>query len=123
MTRQAIGSTLNSLISHRPGEQRRHTRYPVQYRLCNKAKIKGKTVRGEGMLVDVSLEGCGIQGSCPVKQGECLSMEIHLPLSKVALRLTNVMIMWASGSRFGVKSVECSKIVPQLGLLPPGPPL
>lgn len=72
------------------------------------------------MLVDVSISGCGIQGSCPVKQGAALVVEIQVPKTKMALRLEGVRVMWASGSRFGVTSEECAKIVSQLELLPPG---
>ncbi len=98
-------------------EQRRHTRYVVHYGLRYRLKVGGKAISGVGMLVDVSVEGCGIQGSCPVKQGDLVTIEIQLPNSKVALGLKDVPVMWASGSRFGVKSEECSKIVTQLGLI------
>ena len=101
-------------------EQRRHPRYEVQYRLRYSATIGGKTIRGEGMLVDVSVSGCGIQGSCPVKQGDALVLEIQVPSTKTAHRLEGVRVMWASGSRFGVTSEECAKIVSQLELLPSG---
>ncbi|GKS60367.1 hypothetical protein YTPLAS18_38940 [Nitrospira sp.] len=103
-----------------PVDQRRHPRIAVQYRLRYSTKVSGKTIRGEGMLVDVSISGCGIQGSCPVKQGAALVVEIQVPKTKMALRLEGVRVMWASGSRFGVTSEECAKIVSQLELLPPG---
>ncbi len=99
-------------------EHRRHPRYTVQYQLRYSAKIGGKTVRGGGTLIDVSAEGCGIQGSCPVRQGDRLALEIQVPKNKVVLRLEGVTVMWASGSRFGVKSDECCKILAQLNLLP-----
>lgn len=98
-------------------EQRRHTRYVVHYGLRYRLKVGGKTVSGVGMLVDISVEGCGIQGSCPVRQGDLVTIEIQVPSSKVALELKDVPVMWASGSRFGVKSEECGKFVSQLGLV------
>ncbi|MFO0775219.1 MAG: PilZ domain-containing protein [Nitrospiraceae bacterium] len=98
-------------------EHRRHPRYTVHYNLRYTAKVNGKTIRGGGTLIDVSVEGCGIQGSAAVKQGDRLALEISL--RKVTLLLKDVVVMWASGSRFGVKSVECSKLVLQLELLPP----
>ncbi len=102
-------------------EQRRHTRYVVSYGLRYRLKVGGKTVSGAGMLVDISVEGCGIQGSCPVKQGDLITIDIQLPNNKMALRLKDVPVMWASGSRFGVKSEECSKVVSHLGLVQSAP--
>lgn len=102
-------------------DHRRHPRYTVQYQLRYSVKVSGKTVRGGGMLVDVSQEGCGIQGSVPVKQGDRLTLEINVGKNTLALRLEGVVVMWASGSRFGVKSDECCKILSQLNLLPAHP--
>ncbi len=119
MSRQAMARITPQATAPSEGEQRRHPRYSVQYALRYAAKVGGKTIRGAGMLVDVSMEGCGIQGSCPVKQGDRLIIELQIPKSKVVLRLEGVTVMWASGSRFGVKSEECSKLVSQLDLVPP----
>ena len=99
-------------------EQRRHPRFSVQYRLRYSTTLGGKTIRGEGMVVDLSLSGCGIQGSCPVKAGDALILEIQIPKTKMTSRVEGVRVMWASGSRFGVMSEECAKIVSQLDLLP-----
>lgn len=99
-------------------EHRRHPRYTVQYRLRYSANVDGEAVQGGGMLVDVSQEGCGIQGSVPVKQGDRLTLEITVGSSARAFRIEGVVVMWASGSRFGVKSDECWKILSQLDLLP-----
>lgn len=120
MTERAAPRAEPSRSAQSAVDQRRHPRFAVQYRLRYSTKVNGKTIRGEGLLVDVSMSGCGIQGSCPVKQGAALVMEIQIPKTKMALRLEGVQVMWASGSRFGVASEECAKIVSQLELLPPG---
>lgn len=121
MSRQTAARIIPPGAAPAESEQRRHPRYAVQYGLRYEAKAAGKTIRGAGMLVDVSMEGCGIQGSCPVKQGDRLTLEIQVSRSKIALRLDGVIVMWASGSRFGVKSEECCKLVSQLDLIPSVP--
>ena len=120
MTRHAAARAEAPRPAQGTVDQRRHPRFSVQYRLRYSTRVGGKTIRGEGMLVDVSLSGCGIQGSCPVRQGDALVLEILIPKTKMALRLEGVRVMWASGSRFGVTSEECAMMVSQLELLPPG---
>ncbi len=119
MTRPAAAQRSFPQDAQGPSQQRRHPRYTVLYRLRYSTKLGGKTVGGEGMLVDVSLSSCGIQGSRPVKPGDALTLEIQIPKSKVGVRLDGMRVMWASGFRFGVTSEECETIVSQLRLLPP----
>lgn len=118
MPRRATAQTSQQNIIPTGAEKRRHLRYPVQYRLRYTGKIGSRYVRGEGVLVDVSLEGCGIQGSCPVEQGHELTLQIDLPLKKLAVTLNRAVVRWASGGRFGIESPECSRLAAQLGLLP-----
>jgi hypothetical protein len=80
-------------------EKRRHLRYPVRYRLLYTGVIGDRHVRGEGVLVDVSLEGCGIQGSCSVERGHRLTVQIDIPQKKLTMTLEHAIVRWASGGR------------------------
>ena len=118
MPRKATVQAAQENIIPPGAEKRRHLRFPVQYRLRYAGKIGSRYVRGEGVLVDVSLEGCGIQGSCPVEQGHELTLQIDLPQRKLAMTLNRAVVRWASGGRFGIESPECSRLAAQLELLP-----
>lgn len=118
MPRKSTAQALHQDMTPVGEEKRRHLRYAVQYRLRYTGKIGSRYVRGEGVLVDVSLEGCGIQGSCPVERGQQLILQIDLPQKKLAMTLEHAIVRWASGGRFGIESPECSRLAAQLGLLP-----
>ena len=118
MPRKAMAQASQQDLISIGAEKRRHLRYPVQYRLRYTGKIGSRYVRGEGVLVDVSLEGCGIQGSCPVERGHQLTLQLDLPQEKLAMTLERAIVRWASGGRYGIESPECSRLAAQLGLLP-----
>ncbi|MGE3151420.1 MAG: PilZ domain-containing protein [Nitrospiraceae bacterium] len=118
MPRKATAQASQQNIISIGAEKRRNLRYPVQYRLRYTGKIGSRHVRGEGVLVDVSLEGCGIQGSCPVEQGHLLTLQIDLPQKNLVMTLEHAIVRWASGGRFGIESPECSRLAAQLGLVP-----
>jgi hypothetical protein len=118
MPRKSMAHALQQDSIPTGAEKRRHLRYPVEYRLRYTGKIGSRDVCGEGVLVDVSLEGCGIQGSCPVERGDQLNLQIDLPQKKLAMTMEYAIVRWASGGRFGIESPECSRLAAQLGLLP-----
>jgi hypothetical protein len=63
---------------------------------------------GEGMLIDLSKEGCRIVGSPAVVTGETLSLSFNLGEGHPALSLAG-KVCWREGKTFGVKFAELTE--------------
>ena len=60
----------------------------------------GINVQGEGVIRDISLRGCQIEGTVIVKPGTKLTLVLALPDSPTVVDRT--VVVWSDGRRFGV---------------------
>jgi PilZ domain-containing protein len=56
-----------------------------------------------GQLIELSREGCRIEGSHPVVAGDSLTLSIKFSDGHPALSLSGVKVCWIEGYKFGVK--------------------
>ena len=63
----------------------------------------GVDVQGEGIIQDISLEGCRIEGNVAVKPGTKLSLVLALPSSYSPTVVDRTLVVWSNGSRFGLR--------------------
>jgi hypothetical protein len=61
----------------------------------------GINVQGEGVIRDISLLGCQIDGSVSVRPGTRLSLVLALPNSPVVVDRT--VVVWSDSNRFGLR--------------------
>lgn len=79
--------------------QRRTARIPLG---C-KVFYSGVDVQGEGIIQDISLEGCRIEGNVPVKSGTKLSLVLAIPSFHSPTVVDRAVVVWSNSSRFGLR--------------------
>ena len=77
-------------------------RLPIQ---CTLVVANGVQV-GEGWVIDLSMRGCLVEGSVPVKAGDRLQLRLCLPDSHPSICVSVAVVQWAQGRRFGVEFVR-----------------
>ena len=87
-------------------ELRRVSRANIQCRLTYSGVSSDSLIIGEGMVLNLSKHGCGIQGNQLVEEGMLLTLCIHLLNEEEPLRINEVRVVWVKGMRFGVQSVN-----------------
>lgn len=63
----------------------------------------GINVQGEGVLRNLSLGGCQIDGSVAVSPGTKLSLLLALPNPSSPVVVDRTLVVWSSGNRFGLR--------------------
>lgn len=72
--------------------------------------INGEDVLiGDGSVVDLSEDGLGIRGNCPVNAGMELTLFLYLPNDEEPLFVSEATVAWTAGSLFGVEFKEVSR--------------
>lgn len=92
--RRSISPTLRNSQT-----QRRTARVPLG---C-KVFYSGVDVEGEGMIQDISLEGCRIEGNMPVKPGMKLSLVLAFPSVHSPTVVDRALVVWSNSDRFGLR--------------------
>lgn len=87
-------------------EFREVRRASVQCRLTYSGVSSESLIIGEGMVLNLSKDGCGIRGNQPVEKGMKLTLCLHLVGENQPLRINDVRVVWANGEQFGVKSLD-----------------
>lgn len=73
---------------------------PVEYRHAGG--------QGQGMLMDLALQGCRIKGACGLSCGARLRLQIWLPDQAEPVMIERAVVRWASDEQFGVSFLELS---------------
>jgi hypothetical protein len=89
-----IGPALRNFQVHR-----RTARIPLG---C-KVFYSGVDVQGEGIIQDISLEGCRIEGNVPVRSGTKLSLVLAIPSLHSPTVIDRTLVVWSNSSRFGLR--------------------
>lgn len=84
-------------------ERRGNPRLPVSFKLMYSAITRGDVLIGDGTVVDLSKDGLGIRGNCPVRAGLELTMFLYLPDGNDPLFVLEANVAWTSGNLFGVE--------------------
>ena len=73
---------------------------PVEYRHAGG--------QGQGILLDLALQGCRIKGACPLSCGARLKLQIWLPDQAEPVTIERAVFRWATDDQFGVSFLELS---------------
>jgi len=73
---------------------------PVEYRHAGG--------QGQGMLMDLALQGCRIKGACGLSCGARLRLQIWLPDQAEPVTIERAVVRWATDEQFGVSFLELS---------------
>ena len=84
-------------------ELRRSPRVPVHCRLTYSGVSEGTIIVGEGAAVDLSQEGCAIQGNQSVKIGMLSTLSLDFFDSERPIIIEKVRVVWVKGERFGTE--------------------
>jgi PilZ domain-containing protein len=77
---------------------RRSERAPVPCQLY----YAGIGIQGQGTLSDLSIDGCRVQGTIPVKKGTKLTIIILYPETSHPIIIDKARVEWSKGRRFAL---------------------
>jgi len=94
------------LARHYPpvSERRTHERIPVRLALA----FSGGRIKGEGMLINISLGGCLIETTTPVKVDDIFHVNLFVSEQEPPLEVA-VMVRSISGRRVGMKFLRSAR--------------
>jgi hypothetical protein len=78
--------------------KRKHARVVVQRRVT----YRHAQGQGEGMLLDLSLQGCRIKGAPPFSCGTRLRLQLWLPDQAEPVAVEQAVVRWVKADEFGV---------------------
>ncbi len=87
----------------RGSERRREPRIGGQFKVRYSGTDGDNIIIGNGMTLDLSRYGFGIQGNRRVKKGLELGLFIELPDLDSPLCIPQAVVSWVDGRRFGVE--------------------
>lgn len=67
------------------------------------------SVYGQGRVLDFSIPGCLMESSLAVKVGDRIQLKCFLPVPQPPLCVTEGVVRWVKGTRFGVEFVKMSE--------------
>lgn len=79
---------------------RKHERVRVQFQ--SHFAVKGKAVRGEGELIDLSPGGCRVRSPVAVQPGTELELYIFAGEESNPITIDGAIVRWMKASEFGV---------------------
>ncbi len=81
-------------------ERRRSPRFPVEFTLDFIAHLD---TMGVGIVSNLSMEGCALEGNLIVHEGWNLELHLLLPDLASPLKVELAAVRWSQGRRFGVE--------------------
>ena len=79
--------------------RRKHQRFSVHFPVT----FTGDTVTGQGLVLNLSLEGCMIESDSQLEEGTYLAVSIHFPQVLLPLEVELAAVRWGSGRVFGLE--------------------
>ena len=80
-------------------QRRKHQRFEVQLPIS----FKSDTAAGNGMVQNLSLEGCLVKSDVSPKEGSYLDLNLHLADHNPPMQVKSAAVRWVSGGLFGVQ--------------------
>ena len=62
-------------------------------------------LRGQGIVLDLSLGGCRLSSASAVKKGDLLGVLIELPGFEHSLYITRTVVRWTNAKEFGMEFI------------------
>lgn len=84
-------------------ENRRHPRLPVHFRSSFQSV---NIVSGNGVLRDISLCGCKILSSAPVRPGTSLDLRLEIGEDSESIHIRQAVVRWIGNGLFGVEFLD-----------------
>ena len=81
---------------------RKNSRFNTMYHVY----YRGPDFIGNGVVHEISLGGCRIEGDHFVYPGLILSLAVFLPDEPKAVRVENAVVRWTRGSLFGLRTLR-----------------
>jgi len=82
-------------------EQRKHARVRVEYVVS----LSGDRIRGQGVVLDLSVAGCRARSPVVVDEGEFLGVLMDVPRYETPLHVDLAVVRWAHGQEFGMEFI------------------
>jgi hypothetical protein len=86
-------------------EQRKDTRFPVQFR---SSFSSANVVSGQGTLSDLSIRGCRVFSLIEVKPGTTLQLRVHASDHEPPIQVSQAVVRWFRSGSFGCEFVTLS---------------
>ena len=83
-------------------ELRKHLRSAVQLPIT----FKGDQIAGEGIVFNLSLEGCAVGIDAMVKPGTYLGLRIQTPQYEVPIEVELAVVRWSEGQNLGIEFIR-----------------
>jgi hypothetical protein len=83
-------------------ELRKHVRVPVEYL----ASFSGTSSRAQGVILDLSIDGCRARSDYGVKKDDCLGVLIDVPEYENPLYVSRAAIRWTKVHEFGMEFIQ-----------------
>ena len=83
-------------------EQRKHYRAHVEYA----ASFSGPSLRGQGIILNLSVIGCRARCSFVVNKNDGLALLIDVPRYERPLYISHAVVRWAGDLEFGVEFIQ-----------------
>ena len=83
-------------------EQRKHYRAHVEYA----ASFSGPSLRGQGIVLNLSLFGCRARTSFVVNKNDGLGLLIDVPRYEQPLYISHAEVRWSCDQEFGVEFIQ-----------------
>lgn len=87
-------------------DSRRHPRFPVRFRSSFHSV---NIVSGNGVLQDISLFGCKIFSSAPVRPGTSLDLRLEIGDDGQSIHVRQAVVRWIGNGLFGLEFLDLSE--------------
>ncbi|WP_455389583.1 PilZ domain-containing protein [Petrachloros mirabilis] len=87
-------------------EQRKHARVCVEYVFS----LSGDRIRGEGVVLDLSVAGCRARSPVAVNEGEFFSVLIDVPRYETPLYVDLAVVRWVHDQEFGMEFIRMEPV-------------
>ena len=83
-------------------EQRKHYRAHFEYA----ASFSGPSLRGQGIILNLSVVGCRARSSFVVNKNDALGVLINVPRYQHPLYISHAIVRWSHEQEFGVEFIQ-----------------
>lgn len=84
-------------------EHRQHVRFPV---LMRTVFICSNAMAGEGVVENVSMDGCKVRSTTTVQSGTEFRLQLYPPAEAAQIEIHKAVVHWAGDGQFGVQFSE-----------------
>lgn len=84
-------------------------RYRQRVQVKSPAIFSMGFLTGQGQVLDLTIPGCLMESSLPVKIGDRMQLKLFLSGSQVSLCVSEGVVRWVNGIRCGVEFVKMSE--------------